>query len=205
MKLISFAVVFIFVSVAKAALPPGYEDEHYCPPGNCEIYTNPYGIVGAVSTFDKCYDPATNVMSEGVWTGTETDVAAPDGWIQPEMCTAAQYSQCEVDTQCNLLISPGCSCYVSSSIHPYQACENKDCDLSGCSGNECGGYVGVCQPGFNGRGNTCKIEETNDIDNTTAPVPTPAPSSAALTSVTILIYIIIISSAINCIARLMLD
>eukprot|EP00985_Skeletonema_marinoi_P009101 scaffold4196_cov98-Skeletonema_marinoi.AAC.2 len=172
----------------------------WCQPGNCEIYTNPYGIVGARSTFEKCYDPETNVMSEGVWTGSETDVTVPDGFIQPQICTAEQYSQCEVDTQCTLLISPGCSCYVSSSIHPYQACEGKDCNFSGCTGNECGGYVGVCSPGFNGTGNTCMLEETNDIGNTTAPVPTPAPSSAALASVSIMICIISISSAINYIA-----
>lgn len=141
-------------------------------------------------------------MSEGVWTGSETDVTVPDGFIQPQICTAEQYSQCEVDTQCTLLISPGCSCYVSSSIHPYQACEGKDCNFSGCTGNECGGYVGVCQPGFNGTGNTCMLEETNDIGNTTAPVPTPAPSSAALASVSIMICIISISSAINYIAWL---
>mmetsp|Transcript_15592 Transcript_15592/g.23586 ORF Transcript_15592/g.23586 Transcript_15592/m.23586 type:complete len:80 (-) Transcript_15592:200-439(-) len=49
-------------------------------------------------------------------------------------------------------------------------------------------------------GNTCMLEETNDIGNTTAPVPTPAPSSAALASVSIMICIISISSAINCIA-----
>jgi len=125
--------------------------------------------------------------------GSLTNVTAPDGWIQPQMCTAEQYSECEVDTQCTLLISPGCSCYVSSSIHPYQACEGEDCSFSGCTGNECGGYVGVCQPGHNGTGNTCMIEET-------APVPTPAPSSATLASVSILISVISISSAITYIA-----
>jgi len=169
----------------------------WCPEGNCEIYINPYGFVGAESSFDKCYNPDSNVMSDGVWTGSLTNVTAPDGWIQPQMCTAEQYSQCEVDTQCTLLISPGCDCYVSSSIHPYQACEGKDCSFSDCTGNECGGYVGVCQPGYNGAGNTCMIEETTDIGNTTAPVPTPAPSSAQLASVSFLISFMSISFAIN--------
>ncbi|KAK1737221.1 hypothetical protein QTG54_012088 [Skeletonema marinoi] len=93
MKLISFAAASLFASVSNSALPPGYEDELWCQPGNCEIYTNPYGIVGARSTFEKCYDPETNVMSEGVWTGSETDVTVPDGFIQPQICTAEQYSQ----------------------------------------------------------------------------------------------------------------
>ncbi|KAL7498771.1 hypothetical protein ACHAWT_008781 [Skeletonema menzelii] len=201
MRLISFAIASsLSVGISNAALPPGYEDQIYCPPGNCEIYTNPFGYVGAASSFSKCYDPETNVMSEGVWTGTETDVTTPDGWIEPQMCTAAQYSQCEVNTDCSTLISPGCSCYVSSSIHPYQACQENDCNLSGCTGNECGGYDGVCQLGFNGTGNTCMLEETDDIGNTTAPVPTPAPSSAALATASILISIssiITISSSIS--------
>lgn len=162
----------------------------WCPAGNCEIYTNPYGYVGASSNFNKCYNSDTNVMSEGVWTGSATNVTAQDEWIQPQMCTVQQYSQCEVDAQCTLLISPGCSCYVSSSVHPYQACEGKDFNLIGCTGNECVGYVGVCQPGYNGTGNTCMIESTDDIGNTTAPVPTPAPSSAPHASVSILISLI---------------
>lgn len=154
------------------------------------MYTNPFGYAGAASQFYKCYNPATDVVSEGVWTGTETDVIAPDGWIQPQMCEDATYTQCEVNTDCNTLISPGCSCYVSSSIHPYQACDGNDCNFSGCTGMECGGYVGVCQPGVNGTENTCMLEQTDDIGNTTAPVPTPAPSSsAALRSVSILISI----------------
>ncbi len=168
----------------------------WCPPGNCEIYTDPYGYVGAASSFNKCYNPETVETTEGVWTGSLTNVTVPDGYEQPQMCTKEQYSQCDTDTQCTLLISPGCDCYVSSTIHPYQACEGNDCNLSGCTGNECGGYVGVCQPGYNGTGNTCMIESTDDIGATTAPVPTPAPSSSKMSArLSMAVKVLLISSS----------
>ena len=174
----------------------------WCPAGNCQIYTNPFGLSGPSSNFNECYNLETGEMSEGVWMGSLT--SAPDGWDQPEMCTAEQYSQCDTNAQCNLLISPGCSCYVSSSLHPYDACDGKDCDLSGCTGYECDGYVGVCEPGFNVTGNTCMIESSNDIGNTTAPLPTPSPSpssgtSEASFSITIML-LFISTTTIHCIA-----
>lgn len=221
MKLLSFTVASSYLSLStRATLPPGYEDavsnhnlfllrifhnrrfltdascrQMYCAPGNCQIYTNPYGYVGAASSFNKCYNPETGETSEGVWTGSLTNVTVPDGWEQPPMCTKEQYSQCDTNDQCTLLISPGCDCYVSSSIHPYQACEGNDCNLSGCTGNECGGYVGVCQPGYNGTGNTCMIESTDAEGATTVPVPTPAPSAATRLSVAIKVLLISSSGA----------
>lgn len=197
MKLLSFTVASSYLSIStRATLPPGYEDQMWCAPGNCEIYTNPYGYVGAASSFNKCYNPETGETTEGVWTGSLTNVTVPDGWIQPQMCTEEQYSQCDTNTQCTLLISPGCDCYVSSSIHPYQACEGNDCNLSGCTGYECGGYVGVCQPGYNGTGNTCMIESTDAIGATTAPVPTPAPSSSKMSArLSMAIKVLLISSS----------
>jgi len=63
------------VSVAtNAALPPGYEDDLWCPPDTCQIYTNPYGYVGATSSFNLCYNPDTDEITKGVWTGSKTDV-----------------------------------------------------------------------------------------------------------------------------------
>jgi hypothetical protein len=167
----------------------------WCPPGDCQLYTNPYGYVGATSSFNKCYNPEDGEISGGVWTGSLTNVTVPAGYTQPQMCTAEQYSQCDTNTDCTLLISPGCQCYVSSSFHPYQACEKNDCNLSGCTGNECGGYVGVCEPGVNGTGNTCMIEQSDNIGNTVAPVPTPAPNCGMITSVSVAIMMLFISSS----------
>ena len=33
----SICALIIIISITHAALPPGYEDELYCPPGNCLI------------------------------------------------------------------------------------------------------------------------------------------------------------------------
>jgi hypothetical protein len=59
----------------------------HCPPGYCRQYVNPQGLLGATSLFNKCYDPATGDMVDGVWTGSLTDVVAPEGWVaNPEDC-----------------------------------------------------------------------------------------------------------------------
>ena len=48
---------------------------YWCPPDNCQIYTNPYGYVGATSSFNLCYNPDTDEITKGVWTGSLTDVS----------------------------------------------------------------------------------------------------------------------------------
>ena len=85
--LVATASVLLFARSASAALPPGYEDVMHCPPGYCRKYVNPQGIVGATSAVNKCYDPTTGDMVDGVWTGSLSDVVAPEGWVaNPEDC-----------------------------------------------------------------------------------------------------------------------
>jgi hypothetical protein len=51
MKLLATTnLVIVIIGSASAALPPGYEDQIWCPKNTCEIYTNPYGIAGADSS-----------------------------------------------------------------------------------------------------------------------------------------------------------
>ena len=85
--LLGSSLCLLFARSASAALPPGYEDVMHCPPGYCRKYVNPQGMVGPTSGFNKCYNPTTDDMVDGVWTGELTDVVAPEGWVaNPEDC-----------------------------------------------------------------------------------------------------------------------
>ena len=95
MNLQSVTVLFLSASAANGALPPGYEDAMYCPPGNCAVYINPFGMRGPSSSFNKCYDRRTTKVTDAVWTGSKTDVVAPDGYVEPLQC----YQQKCIDSE----------------------------------------------------------------------------------------------------------
>jgi len=154
MKL-SLSIALTSVSVTRAVLGPGYEDYLWCPAGDCEIYINPFGYMGPVSMYNKCFDTTTGTFSNGVWTGDKTNVTAPEGWTQPPKCTAAEYSQCDTAAECSLQVGPGCSCYVSSTVFPFDASNFRDAT---CTGNECDGHEAECSAGPDGEGNTCMIK-----------------------------------------------
>lgn len=170
MKL-SLSVALISTGVTQALLGPGYEDYHWCPPGDCEIYINPFGYMGPASMYNKCFDPTTGVFTNGEWNGTLTNVTVTEGYEQPPKCTAEQYSQCDTAADCELKVGPGCSCYVSSTIFPFDASKYRE---STCTGSECDGYVAECQAGQDGQGNTCMLTfdlvstppATNDTNTT---------------------------------------
>mmetsp|Transcript_17132 Transcript_17132/g.27786 ORF Transcript_17132/g.27786 Transcript_17132/m.27786 type:complete len:149 (+) Transcript_17132:34-480(+) len=66
----------------NAALPPGYEDEMWCPPGFCDRRIRHVGgFVGPASSFHECFHRETGQVVEAVWTGNLTNVAAPEDWI----------------------------------------------------------------------------------------------------------------------------
>ena len=155
MKLSLSVALISTTSVTQAVLGPGYEDYHWCPPGSCEIYINLYGYTGPASLFNKCFNTTTGTFSNGVWTGDKTNVTVPEGWEQPPECTAEQYSQCDTAADCALKVGPGCSCYVSSTIFPFDASQYRE---STCTGNECEGYIAECVPGVGGLGNTCMLK-----------------------------------------------
>eukprot|EP00986_Skeletonema_menzelii_P002913 scaffold844_cov142-Skeletonema_menzelii.AAC.4 len=176
----SFAIILTLShSIHKAsALPPGYEDQIYCPPDNCEIYINPFGYVGAASSFDKCSNPSTGVTTDGVWTGSLTNVTAPQGWIEPEHCTAEEYSECNTDADCSAessYIDGTCRCYASSYYHPFNPCGDDECPMCGPA---CEDVVATCIVGTNGSGGTCTLDYVySSDDNVISEAPTPAPTS----------------------------
>jgi hypothetical protein len=186
MKASSFAIALssILPAATKAVLGPGYEDVMYCPPGNCEIYLNPFGYAGPASLFNKCYDPETGTITNAVWTGSLTNVTAPDGWVTPEVCTAEQYSQCNTADDCTLKVGPTCDCYVSSNLQPFDA--ESGLRQAVCTGNECDGYTAVCQPGMDS-GNTCMVEfpvTLPSVTSTSTGATEPASSGVTTTTTT---------------------
>lgn len=70
--------------------------------------------------------------------------SASGDYTQTDNCTSSQYSQCETAADCELRIGPGCECFVSSCLHPYNPCEGNECNMVGCSGEECGAYQVEC-------------------------------------------------------------
>jgi len=181
MKLLSLSIALTTIGLTRAVLGPGYEDHLNCPPGNCEIYINPFGYTGPVSMYNKCFDTTTTTTStstftNGVWTGSLTNVTAPEGWAQdPPKCTADQYSQCDTAAECELKVGPGCTCYVSSTIFPFDASSGVG-DAS-CTGKECDGHEAECSAtGSEGEGNTCMIKF-----DLVAPPPPPESSTVATT------------------------
>eukprot|EP00451_Oxyrrhis_marina_P034390 CAMPEP_0204368032 /NCGR_PEP_ID=MMETSP0469-20131031/43889_1 /ASSEMBLY_ACC=CAM_ASM_000384 /TAXON_ID=2969 /ORGANISM="Oxyrrhis marina" /LENGTH=95 /DNA_ID=CAMNT_0051357527 /DNA_START=19 /DNA_END=306 /DNA_ORIENTATION=+ len=59
---------FIFTT-AVGVLPPGYEDEFYCPKGYCmRKKSQPKGFTGPASAFRECYNPSTGETKKvGSW------------------------------------------------------------------------------------------------------------------------------------------
>ena len=167
--------VIVVVSIMSSTLA---DDVLYCPADNCKIYSNPFGLDGDLSEYMECYNPSTNEVSNGIKIDsntTDTTTEVPNGWTnETELCT--DYSECNSSADCQLLIAPGCSCYVSSCIHPYDANPDDSGGLSGCTGNECGGYVPQCSFA-NGTGGTCLLVDTSDIDYDSTMAPSPSPQS----------------------------
>jgi len=153
----------LVVQRRKLALPPGYEDEMWCPPGSCNLYVNPYEMVGPSSSFFKCYQKDTTSVSEAVWTGSLTDVVAPEGWITaPELTDcpsgfdgdgsadseSGSVSDSEDDAERRLVLPPG--------YEDVMWCPPGNCDLV------------VNRPGFAGPAsqfNKCYDPETGTVTN----------------------------------------
>eukprot|EP00804_Cyclotella_cryptica_P008760 CCRYP_018467-RA/>CCRYP_018467-RA protein AED:0.04 eAED:0.09 QI:305/1/0.5/1/1/1/2/0/723 len=193
---------------ANALLPPGYEDDMWCPPDNCRFYTNPFGFVGAASSFNKCKDLASGEVTDGVWTGSLTNVTVPDGWTEPQECTAEEYSECTTNADCTAVVrtqapSSGgwasCSCFADSALQPFDQCEGAnetECETLNCTGNECQYYVAECITAWNGTtGNTCEIsmlpgtytwdENGNEIRSTDPPSSSPIENPGNVTNDTV--------------------
>ena len=125
--------LFVASTGVLAALPPGYEDVMWCPPDYCRRYVpNEPGMAGPVSMFNECYNPATDDVVDGVWTGELTDVAAPEGWTEdPADCPAEVEEPTEPEegqfddiiAACGAQIGAGVACFTTSE---EPACEDFD-------------------------------------------------------------------------------
>ena len=177
MKLLATTnLVIVIIGSASAALPPGYEDQIWCPKNTCEIYTNPYGIAGADSSLYFCYHPSTGKTRQGIWTGSLTKTIPPANAIQPQMCTSEQYTECQIDDDCSLEFSPPnaadmpCTCYVSSRLHPFVPAVVDPTGLNfnsiKCDPSVCDERRATCEAG------TCQIDFTTG-STTISPAPTP--------------------------------
>ena len=95
-------------------------------------------MAGPVSTFNECYNPATDDVVDGVWTGELTDVAAPEGWLEnPADCpdeveeptepadpTEPEEGQFDdIVAACGAQIGAGVACFTTSQ---EPACEGFD-------------------------------------------------------------------------------
>ena len=74
---ISALAVLSLLHSASAALPPGFEDEIYCPPEFC-LRDRPEneGMAGPMSMFYECFNPTTSkVEAIQTWGSNEGDGA----------------------------------------------------------------------------------------------------------------------------------
>ena len=151
---------------ATAALPPGYEDDMYCPPNACSVFTwtrTPYSYVGGRGLWEFCYNPATDVTTAAAFGGSKTVDGAvpPRGWVEPVPCTAAEYSECDADADCGRSAIVGtrgedCRCYATSQFHPFTlpyVLHHK----SHCTEGACDDLVPRCVADANA-GGTCQLQ-----------------------------------------------
>ena len=72
----------LLLIVSFSALPPGYEDEAWCPAGSClRDVRLPVGTIGPHSQMVECYDPLADIVTDELWTGALTDTQAPADWV----------------------------------------------------------------------------------------------------------------------------
>ena len=69
------------IDTALVVFAPGYEDDAWCPAGWClQEVEVPDGFVGPASSYVECRDPNSRETCDEVWTGSSSNVVAPDGW-----------------------------------------------------------------------------------------------------------------------------
>lgn len=76
MRLVLFLA---FVTLVSCALPPGYEDELYCPPGSCrEPNSRPPGWCGPRTAFSRCRNMFSGALTPVRAWGDKLDVGVKD-------------------------------------------------------------------------------------------------------------------------------
>lgn len=70
-------------ALAAGALPPGYEDEAWCPPDHCIRATpRPEGFAGPHSMFWECAHIETGEAAAAFWTGARVNAVPRPGWVK---------------------------------------------------------------------------------------------------------------------------
>ena len=70
-------------ALAAGALPPGYEDEAWCPPDHCIRATpQPEGFAGPQSMFWECAHIETGEAAAAFWTGARVNAVPRPGWVK---------------------------------------------------------------------------------------------------------------------------
>ena len=79
----SMAVLLVMLSVALSTLPPGFEDEIYCPSGMClrKRANVPYKT-GARTMFVECFDKSSNKTCRPRAWGEKLDTEYKDSLLK---------------------------------------------------------------------------------------------------------------------------
>jgi hypothetical protein len=72
-------------------LPPGYEEEMWCPPNHCGAHVpREEGFVGGDSAFWTCrHETHTEEQQKPIWTGVNRRLEIPTGWSRAAECLTA--------------------------------------------------------------------------------------------------------------------
>ena len=97
--------------LSASALPPGYEDEAWCPPDHC-IRATPQepGFVGPRSMFVECANVKCGETADEFWTGTRTDTPPPPGWVKAKSFLDTSFKTTECSTSTAVLSAANSAC-----------------------------------------------------------------------------------------------
>ena len=86
-------------ALVAGALPPGYEDEAWCPPDHCirAIPQEP-GFVGPQSMFVECAHIETGEAAAAFWTGARVNAVPLPGWVKVKSFLDESFKSVECDT-----------------------------------------------------------------------------------------------------------
>ena len=86
-------------ALVAGALPPGYEDEAWCPPDHC-IRATPQepGFLGPRSMFVECAHIETGEAAAAFWTGARVNAVPLPGWVKVKSFLDESFKSVECDT-----------------------------------------------------------------------------------------------------------
>ena len=93
-------------ALAAGALPPGYEDEAWCPPDHCIRATpQPEGFAGPQSMFWECAHIETGEAAAAFWTGARVNAVPRPGWIKVKSSLDESFQTIECGTSTAAVLS----------------------------------------------------------------------------------------------------